>query len=320
MRYHRHSVMLATAICATAATMGIPAAHADSAAPFDIRPVRSRALLPTQAPGKKETSRNGADAHTCGPPYVTGDPDLGPKVLPRTGYLGAILRGYVPLGGLEPQHFLSRYWDYAVNNYRFPPDDGFGRSGNYPNGRLLLKTTFLQIGMKLDRFGGYSGAFLSPLGDLFIRRALPPRNLNTNPQDPTHPCNYHAFKVLKTFRVEIGPAAPAFQQPGGGTQYHVVSKYIPEAPQADREVPVSWLLANGYLEEIEPPTQPVPVPDPAGVTSGTTSGITLARSDAGSGSAGTEVGTGRADTAVQARRLRFHREPGSRHRPMASRR
>ncbi|MEU6719142.1 TNT domain-containing protein [Nonomuraea sp. NPDC046802] len=232
MRYHRRSAVLAAAICATAGLMGSVAAHADQ--------------------GEDQKGSVQAVGQVCGPPYVTGDPDLGPTLLPRTGYLGQLLQGYVPLGGLSPQHFLSRYWDYVVNNYRFPPDAGFGRSGDYPNGRLELKTTFLQIGMKLDRFGGYSGAFLSPLGDRFTLRALPPRNLNTNPQDPAHLCNYHAFRVLKSFRVDVGPAAPAFQQPGGGTQYHVLSKYIPEAPQTSDEVPVSWLLQNGYLEEIEP--------------------------------------------------------------------
>ncbi|SNT30502.1 Protein of unknown function [Streptosporangium subroseum] len=59
----------------------------------------------------------------------------------------------------------------------------------------------------------------------------------------------------------MGPVAPAFQQPGGGTQYHVLSKYIPEAPQTSEEVPVSWLLQNGYLEEIEPVFLPAPKTD-----------------------------------------------------------
>ncbi len=62
--------------------------------------------------------------------------------------------------------------------------------------------------MMLDRFGGYGGAFFAPMGDLFIKRALPPRNLNTNPQDPSHPCNYHVFRVTKSFRVDVGPVSP----------------------------------------------------------------------------------------------------------------
>ncbi|WP_269321535.1 hypothetical protein [Herbidospora cretacea] len=33
----------------------------------------------------------------------------------------------------------------------------------------------------------------------------------------------------------------------------MLSKYIPEAPQSNEEVPVSWLLQNGYLQELTPP-------------------------------------------------------------------
>lgn len=154
--------MLAAAICTIFGAMGGVAAHAESAVQSEIRLVQQPELSPPPAPGKGEPGRQTTIPPTgrqvCGPPYITGDPDLGPTILPRTGYLGAILRGYAPLGNLSPQHFLSRYWDYAANNYRFPPDAGFGRSGDYPNGRLLRKTTFLQAGMKLDRFGGAPGA------------------------------------------------------------------------------------------------------------------------------------------------------------------
>ncbi|WP_285585904.1 TNT domain-containing protein [Herbidospora sp. NBRC 101105] len=233
--------------------MGGTAAYAENA----VQPKSSPTLRPSAPPPRKIVHNRIPQniGQICGAPYVTGDPDLGPVRLPRSGYLGALVRGYVPMGGLKPQHFLSRYWNYGVNDYRYPPNSGFGLSGNYPNGRLLSKTTFLQIGMKLDRFGGYGGAFFAPMGDAFAKRALPPRNLNTNPQDPAHPCNYHVFRVLKSFRVDVGPVSPAFQQPGGGTQYHVLSKYIPEAPQSNEEVPVSWLLQNGYLRELTPPDQ-----------------------------------------------------------------
>ncbi|MFD2357230.1 hypothetical protein ACFSTC_60115 [Nonomuraea ferruginea] len=98
------------------------------------RPVRDPAGPPVAAPRARTIPVPRLSHRVCGPPYITGDPDLGPTVLPRTGHLGAILRGYVPLGELSPQHFLSRYWDYTTNNYRFPPDAGFGRSGDFPNG------------------------------------------------------------------------------------------------------------------------------------------------------------------------------------------
>ncbi|MER6825398.1 TNT domain-containing protein [Streptosporangium sp. NPDC000563] len=262
MPHYRRSVVLATAICALVCAMSDTAARADSPAQRKTPLITLADLQPAPPSAERvahdQSPQNGAQV--CGPPYVTGDPDLGPTLLPRTGYLGALLRGYVPLGGLTPQHFLSRYWNYTVNDYRYPPNSGFANSGDYPNGRPLVKTTFLQIGMRLDRFGGYGGSFLAPMGDLFTRRALPPRNLNTNPLDPTHLCNYHVFKVLKSFRVDVGPVSLAFEMPGWGTQYHVLSKYIPEAPQTSEEVPVSWLLQNGYLEELPPPVLPDPPP------------------------------------------------------------
>ncbi|QYC45851.1 hypothetical protein Nocox_41550 [Nonomuraea coxensis DSM 45129] len=258
MRDNRRGAMLAAAICTMLGVMGGAgglAARAESAVQPEIRLVQQPDVqpTPTPAPGKDKPVKQPAvrpPGKVCGPPYITGDPDLGPTVLPRAGYLGAILHGYVPLGGLSPQHFLARYWDYATNNYRFPPDSGFGRSGNFPNGRLLLKTTILQPGMMLDRFGSNAGSFLAPMGDLFIRRGLPPRNLNTNAADPLSLCNYHAFQVLKPFGVEVGPAAPAFQMPGGGTQYHVISRLVPGFPQTNDEVPVSVLLDQKFLREV----------------------------------------------------------------------
>ncbi|MFF0770210.1 TNT domain-containing protein [Nonomuraea wenchangensis] len=255
MPYNRRGAMLAAAICTTLSAMGGTAAYAESAVQPETRLVQ-QSELSTPSSSKDEPSRTTAVPVTgkrvCGPPYITGDPDLGPTILPRTGYLGALLHGYVPLGSLSPQHFLSRYWDYALNNYRFPPDSGFGRSGNFPNGRLLLKTTTLLPGMRLDRFGSNAGSFLAPMGDLFIRRALPPRNLNTNSTAPMNLCNYHAFEVLMPFGVEVGPAAPAFQMPGGGTQYHVISRLVPGFPQTNDEVPVSVLVDRKFLKEINP--------------------------------------------------------------------
>ncbi len=255
MPYNRPGAMLAAAICTILSAMGGATAYGESAVQPETRLVQQPDL---STPSSSKDKPGGATAvpvpgkRICGPPYIIGDPDLGPTILPRTGYLGALLHGYVPLGSLSPQHFLSRYWDYAQNNYRFPPDDGFGRSGNFPNGRLLAKTTILQPGMMLDRFGSNAGAFLSPMGDLFIRRALPPRNLNTNSMAPMNLCNYHAFKVLKAFGVEVGPAAPAFQMPGGGTQYHVIRRLVPLDPPTNAEVPVSELVTRGFLEEINP--------------------------------------------------------------------
>jgi hypothetical protein len=88
------------------------------------------------------------------------------------------------------------------------------------------------------------GAFLAPAGTSFGARALPPDSLNTRADDPAHLCNYHLYRVSRAFDVDAGPIAPAFQQPGGGLQYLLMSAYVPQAPAT---LNVQWLLDNGYL-------------------------------------------------------------------------
>jgi hypothetical protein len=50
--------------------------------------------------------------------------------------------------------------------------------------------------------------------------------------------------VTRAFDVEAGPIAPAFQQPGGGRQYLLMSAYVPGAPTP---LNVKWLIDSGYL-------------------------------------------------------------------------
>jgi hypothetical protein len=196
------------------------------------------------------TKESGSTEPVCVAPFINEDPRLGPENLPKEGLLGAILRSYVPLGGLPPQKFLNRYWNWATTSYRFPPDFGFAHSGGYSNGRPLIASMTLRIGEQVDRFGGEGGAFLAPLGTPFARRGIPPTNLDTFPTAPEYPCNYHAYRVSREFAVDFGPTASAFQQPGGGDQYHLVSRLIAQAPQMRQEVSVGWLVENGYLERL----------------------------------------------------------------------
>jgi len=66
-------------------------------------------------------------------------------------------------------------------------------------------------GDKIDRFGGsdYS-RFFSPEGTPAVARSLPAGSA----QQPLR-----SFEVLKPFEVEAGTVAPAFGQPGLGTQF-----------------------------------------------------------------------------------------------------
>ena len=60
-------------------------------------------------------------------------------------------------------------------------------------------------------------------------------------------CNYHLYQVIREFRVDGGPIAPAFGQPGKGVQYLLVSSLVPECAA---QINVMCLLANGYLQRL----------------------------------------------------------------------
>ena len=93
--------------------------------------------------------------------------------------------------------------------------------------------------------GASSGAFLAPFGILYSQRAIPPQSLDNTTTPAT--CNYRAYKVLKEFRVDGGPIAPVFGQPGKGLQYMLQGALVPGAPA---QLNVLWLVDHGYLQRL----------------------------------------------------------------------
>lgn len=83
----------------------------------------------------------------------------------------------------------------------YPPNRGFAGQP--------VRTT-LQPGTVIDRYGGPGGSFASPQGTPPWARSLPSGAEN-------RPLN--AYEVVKPLEVDAGPAAPWFNQPGGGIQY-----------------------------------------------------------------------------------------------------
>ncbi len=181
-----------------------------------------------------------AAVDTCATP-LDGDPRLGPAVLPTTGPVGIIVRGYRRFGGLSKDTFLAQYWNPLANgghgSWIYPPDDGF-------LARIVVVAT-LPEGARIDRFGSEFGAFLAPWYSPYGKRAIPPQNLNTF--DPAYPCNYHAYKVLKPLKVRLGVVAPWFEQPGKGAQDKLDATLVPGAPTP---LSVLWLVDNGYLQRL----------------------------------------------------------------------
>lgn len=173
----------------------------------------------------------------CSAGYLDSDYRLGPATTPDAGSVGLQLFGYSRLAGLTPGRFIARYWDSSADSWKYPPDNGFLVIADHPvEYKLALKP-----GSPLDRYGSVYGGYLAPAGTPYWARSLPPSNLD----DATgFTCNYHTYKVLKAFKVEAGPAAPAFGQPGLGLQYQLVASLLPGDPS---QPSVQWLLARGYL-------------------------------------------------------------------------
>ena len=107
----------------------------------------------------------------------------------------------------------------AIQPY-FPSHNGF-------LGETTRQT--LTAGQQIDRYGGsgYS-RFFSPPGTPAAARALPPGTASQP---------LRTFEVLKPFEVEAGTVAPAFGEPGFGTQFR--------AP-----APLDTLLKRGILREV----------------------------------------------------------------------
>jgi hypothetical protein len=95
-------------VLAAPAASGIAATQASGTA-SDARPPASPVAAEAAA---RAAARDLPEV--CGPPYAKDRSELGPKLLPRTGYFGSLVRGYVRYGGLTPDRFTFRYWDESA--------------------------------------------------------------------------------------------------------------------------------------------------------------------------------------------------------------
>jgi len=108
----------------------------------------------------------------------------------------------------------------------WPKDDGFDGTP---------RKDVIEAGWQVDRYSTQvgekdRGRFLSPEGTPYGMRALP--------YDASK-MHHTVYRVLKDIPAKIGDIAPAFGEPGGGTQYLT-------------DMSVGDLVKGGYLEMIQP--------------------------------------------------------------------
>ncbi|MEU8587275.1 TNT domain-containing protein [Streptomyces sp. NPDC048664] len=180
--------------------------------------------------------------------YFCEDWRLGSSTLPTRGPVGNVLRKYDRLGGLSATRFLVRWWDPAGDagqgEWRYPADDGYEHNSQ----GVIASPVVLHAGLRVDRFGNEAGRFLAPAGTKYGMRSIPPSSLDTS--DPRYPDDYHLYRVTRDVTVCAGPTAPAFEQPGLGTQYVTSSAFCPGIPRTT----VGDLVRNGTLVRLNAPT------------------------------------------------------------------
>lgn len=152
-------------------------------------------------------------------------PEIAGKTLGALGNLadaGATMASWGELGGLKSgAKAATNLLDDAaktaqVESRALVPYSGQATPTSWPGNSGFLtgpsKAT-LSPGTIIDRYGAGTGTYVAPAGTPFGMRGLPAAYETTQP--------LNTYRVLQPIEVNAGNAAPAFGQPGLGTQYEL---------------------------------------------------------------------------------------------------
>lgn len=129
----------------------------------------------------------------------------------------------MPAGATDSEAAGFSQYDSFRNSdgtWKWPVNDGFVAA--------TIRQETLPAGTRLDRYGRETGYYLAPEGTPLPERALAPGG----GAEPVR-----TYELVKPLPVKIGETAPAFGQPGGGTQILT--------PASIRQ-----LLDEGYFKEM----------------------------------------------------------------------
>jgi hypothetical protein len=139
---------------------------------------------------------------------------------------------YSPYGGMAETDWNARYWPTGDLDESGAPILAWPDADEFPDGFASAEgrdPIVLEPGTLIDHFGSQYTHITYPTDVLFPHRGLPASYLNNG---------YHRYQVIQQLPVWAGPTAPAFGQPGGGTQYYQLK-------------PVIDLVSTGFLRKVE---------------------------------------------------------------------
>ncbi len=110
---------------------------------------------------------------------------------------------------------VSTSFGRGRNSFEIVPYSGQPLPDSWPGNRGFLGNPSeftLESGAVVDRYGSRFGTFVAPQGTPFPMRGLPSETLNKP---------FEAYRVRSPLKVQSGLTAPAFGQPGLGTQFEL---------------------------------------------------------------------------------------------------
>jgi hypothetical protein len=133
------------------------------------------------------------------------------------GFMGTLptALAVAPIIGGEFSMATSSVESSAVGSRAIVPYSGQATATSWPGNAGFLGSateTELPVGTLVDRYGARGGTYVSPVGTPFANRGLPAGHASLP---------LESYEVVSPFNVKSGPAAPAFGQPGLGTQHEL---------------------------------------------------------------------------------------------------
>ena len=135
-----------------------------------------------------------------------------------TAFLSAYNAAYYEVMAETDKLWYEAYYEQD-GSPRWPDNGGFDDP---------IRNTNLPVGTYVDRYGSSGGRYASPEMTPFEQRSLPFGSWSSE---------YHVYRTTEQIPVYEGGVAPAFGQPGWGTQYYFFDS-------------IQELLNAGSLEEV----------------------------------------------------------------------
>ena len=134
-----------------------------------------------------------------------------------------------------------QYFNQETGQEIWPGQNGDKNTDGFVDGKYDEKN--IEVGHKIDRYGGNNGTFFGETGTPIEKRAMSPNSDFGR---------YNKYEVIKEFPTREGKIAPWFGKPGGGTQFKIEPSFEKEMRNKLRpgEQLIDGMVRMRYLNRV----------------------------------------------------------------------